>query len=396
MTKHKNRYRYTFGLICLLTVSSVSSQVIIQGDSLSKYHYQQFNSAKLKVKTPFTSIANCYDFSTDGAKPVRIPNLFIGLYHDDRQELGCLMDSSGHNLQDSIFFDIAFFNNKALVNKKGWFGVVSAEGKLLKPFSFNEADKGMTGISPFDELLAKEQNYDYYYQPIRNSVINNPNYGLIDCNGNLLVDTIYTEKTTLLSNPKAKKKVGQLNENILFRNDTSVCIVNMETGKIITRKWNKQINILQVPLVYNHKQFYIIENTRTLKYGLMDEEANILLETNYESVLTKDFADVAFRNTRELKLFDDIMWYPGLTDINLKTVSRSFEDRHKKNNHTEILHIPQYLFIKKGNKLGIFNMKTRKVEVPCKYEEFSFDLQRGTYGILKSGKLEKEELIKLK
>jgi hypothetical protein len=112
--------------------------------------------------------------------------------------------------------------------------------------------------------------------------------------------------------------------------------------------------------------------------------------------LTKDFAEAAFRNTQDIKDLDEVMWYPGLSDINIKSIRSSFEDRHKKNNHTEILQVPQYIFIKRGNKLGIFNMKTRKIEVHCKYEEFSFDLQRGTYGILKSGKLGEEVVIKLK
>ena len=393
MPKHKNKSRYVLGLICLLTVGSVSSQVIIQGDSLSRHFYQYFNSAKLKVKTPFPSVANCCNFSTVGAKPVRIPNLFLALYHDDQQELGCLIDSSGHKLQDSIFFDIAFFNNKALVMKNGCYGVVSTEGKMLIPFRFKAADKEMTGVSPFDELMATGRNYDYYYQPMQTINLLRHNYGLIDCKGNLLVDTIYSQKSVLLSNPKMKWKIGQLVENILFRNDTSLCIVNMETGKIITHKWNKRNTILKIPLVYNHKQFYVIENTQTAMYGLMDEEANILLDAKYESILTKVFADVAFRNTNELKRIDDMMWYPGLTDINKQPVRRSFEDRHKKNNHTEILQVPQYIFIKRGNKLGIFNVKTRKTEVPCKYEDIYFDTQRGILGLLKTGK---EELIKLK
>ena len=222
MKKNWNSYRYAFGLICLLAISSVSSQVIVEGDSLSKYHYQQFNSAKLKVKTPFLSVANCYDFSVDGVDPVRIPNLYIGLYHDDRQELGCLIDSLGHKLLDSIFFDIAFFNNKALVMKNGCYGVVTTEGKMLIPFRFKAADKEMPGVSPFDELLASGRNYDYYYQPMQTINYLRHNYGLIDCKGNLLVDTIYSQKSVLLSNPKMKWKIGQLVENILFRNDTSL------------------------------------------------------------------------------------------------------------------------------------------------------------------------------
>jgi hypothetical protein len=383
-------------VLFVLTICSMNGQVIIQSDSLSKYYYPYFNTARLKVKTSFASVANCYNFSTDGAKPVRIPNLYLALYHDDRQELGCLIDSMGHKLLDSIDFDLAFFNNRAIVKKKGFYGVVTSEGKLLKPFRFNTADKEMKGLSPFQELLAKEQNYDYYYQSILTTDFFRHKYGLIDVNGNLLVDTIYNEKSVLLSNPKEKKKVGQLYENILFRNDTSICIVNMKTGKIITRKWNKHNTILQVPLVYNHKQFYIFENKRKLKYGLMDEEANIILDSKYESVLTKDFAEAVFRNTEDIKDLDEVMWYPGLSDINLKSIRSSFEDRLKKNNHTEILQVPQYIFIKRGNKLGIFNMKTQKIEVHCTYEDICFDTQRGIYGILKSGKLEKEEVIKLK
>lgn len=382
-------------LIIILFLTYLSSILISKGqvipscDSLSRYNYQYFNSSNLKLNSKYRSIANCYNFKTDGTDPIKISNLFIALYDDPRKELACLIDSAGKKLIDSIALNVAFFNNNAIVLKNNKYGIVNIKGELVMSFVFNKCYPEDL-FNPFEEIVLKQYNYDYYFQPIVTYSPLFPKYGLIDCFGNLLVDTIYNEKIKILCNPKEESKNGKLYENILFKNDSSICIVNYETGKIVSKKWQKENYILPIPLVFNTKQYYIYSSNLTNDYGFIDDEANIVLNNEFEHILTINFADAAFSNAKEVKGFCETLLYPELKAINNKKIVNSFETTDGENSSTAIINLPQYIFIKKKNKTGVFNMETLKIEIPYKYESIYKNNKGQLIGYLKTGK---EELL---
>jgi hypothetical protein len=358
---------------------------------LSKYHYQQFNSANLKFANNYRSIANCYNFKTDGSVPLKIPNLFIALYNDDQKELACLIDATGKKLIDSISLNLAFFNNTAIVLKKDKYGIVNTKGELMVPYFFKKCNFE-SPFNPFDEIILKQNNYDFFYQTISTHDFFSPKYGLIDCTGNLLVDTIYNERSKILCNPTDISKTGLLYENIVFKNDTNICIINFETGKIISKKWRKENYILTIPLVYNKKQYYIYSSNLSNNFGLIDEDANIVLENEFENILLSYFAEIAFSNSEKVKDFCEAM-YQDLAAINNNKIEKSFENIEGKNLKTPIINLPQYIFIKKNNKIGVFNMRTLRIEVPCVYESIYKNNKGQSIGYMKTGK---EDLLNLK
>lgn len=390
-------------ILYLLSISSISAQIISSTDSLSKYQYQNFNSAKLKpsIHKHYRSIANCYNFKTDGSNPVKIPNIYIALYDDGRQELGCLIDSTGKKLVDSIFYDLAFFNNTAIVLRKNKhfeneYSIVNSKGVMTTPFKINNWKDWWGAVyNPFTELTITQKNFDYYYFPIATyGPLIYPRFGLIDCSGKLLLDTIYSENYRILSNPKDVSKKGLLYENLVFKNDTSIAIVNYETGKIITKKWDSVNYILPIPLMYNKKQYYVYAGGDTTNdYGLIDNEGNVVLKNNYRDVLAKSFANAAFQDTEAVQSFCSFL-YTQLSEINDKEVDYSFGRTETKdgNSKTTIINLPKYIFIRKNNLLGIFNMETLKIEVPCIYNDIGKNHAGDVFGYLKNGE---EVLLKL-
>lgn len=141
---------------------------------------------------------------------------------------------------------------------------------------------------------------------------------------------------------------------------------------------------------------WIIKETKPfhcLIHGLIDDQANIVLENQFDNLLTKDFADAAFSTAKEVKVFCDAILYPELRAINNKEISHSYDIKDGRNPNAAIVDLPQYVFIKRKNRIGIFNMATLKIEIPCKYESIYKNNKGQVFGYFKA---EKEELLILK
>lgn len=197
----------------------------------------------------------------------------------------------------------------------------------------------------------------------------NSNYGLLDINGNMVLDTIFSQPIGLLSNKFLDNGKANYGYNYLFSSDTQAFLYNAVSNTKSNVTWLSKYHILRFPMVYNKQQFYLYSDNDKKLFGLISDNGQV--------VLANDFSDLIMISDRFKILELDFLSLSGLKNIfqNDMKYSLSLLNNLDKNNlfnqifgQYPILQMPKYIYLKKNNKVGVYNLATKQMVIPCKFD----------------------------
>lgn len=281
------------------------------------------------------------------------------------------ISSKGEKAFDRVFNNYdSFVNGIALMKENDFYGAINEKGKTVIPFKYKKIKRKDDNIfaqsdnklAIYDILgklikevqLAKYSNFDddFYFVKFEK----NGKFGLIDFNGNIVVEAKYDDiekfEDRLITKVRLNDKYG-----------------------VIDRKGN-----VLLPVKYENFPIHIYKKTfiheENEQFGLLRYDGKISIPLQYENLEWFKFQEylVATKDDKE-----------GLIDINNKQILPfEFDDIKKiKIYHDELVPINDYFECTKNNTKGILDVNGKIIVPFGNYEEIAFFSENKIFGALK-------------
>ena len=250
-----------------------------------------------------------------------------------------VIDNNGENVIAATYDEMIVIPN----NKKPVFvctyDVIDSTGEYKTKVLNEKNEEILKGYDKVEAIDNYDSKQNVWFEDNLLRVKKNDKYGLIDFNGNTVLDCEYDSIYALKG----------VTENIIVEKEGNLGLVNSKGQTIINTGYSK----IQA-LKEGYKNEYLVVNADG-KYGVVSTNGSVILETKYE----------------EIKYLDSQEVYSVKLDGVIQLVNNKGEVLQNSEGETYIYAKGENVIVSKDNKFGIEKL-TGETVIPNEYEELKY------------------------